>query len=68
MNPGIYLQALSYAGICCVILLLLLPSVMAWRGRKALVTNESHLVPGGNSSLALIGFIAMGLLIIAIIN
>lgn len=63
------MHALSYAGICCVILLLLLPSIMAWKGRKAhLVTTESHLVPGGNSSLALIGFIATGLLIIAIMH
>ncbi|QMT61032.1 MULTISPECIES: amino acid permease [unclassified Legionella] len=69
LNPGIYLHALSYAGICCVILLLLLPAIMAWRGRKScLVTTETHLVPGGNSSLALIGFIAMGLLIIAIMS
>lgn len=69
INPGIYLHALSYAGICCVILLLLLPALMAWKGRKTCVlATESHLIPGGNSSLALIGFIATGLLIIAIIN
>lgn len=34
INPGIYLHALSYAGICCVILLLLLPALMAWKGRQ----------------------------------
>lgn len=63
--PGIYLNALNYAGICCVILLLLLPSAMAWKGR----TNEvSCLVPGGKFSLLLIGLIAMSLLMIAIIN
>jgi len=69
-NPGIYLHALSYAGICCVILLLLLPAIMAWRGRKTcvLAPSESHMVPGGNPSLGLIGFIAIGLLIIAIMN
>lgn len=65
LNPGIYLHALSYAGICCVILLLLLPAVMAWKGRQYLVTTDSHLVPGGNSSLVIIGFVAIGLLIIA---
>lgn len=66
INPGIYLQALSYAGVCCVILLLLLPAIMAWKGRKTCVlATESHLVPGGNSCLALIGLIATGLLIIA---
>ncbi|CAM4481112.1 MAG: Tyrosine-specific transport protein [Legionella sp.] len=68
LNPGIYLHALSYAGVCCVILLLLLPAIMAWKGRKTCVmAAEGHLVPGGNSSLALIGFIATGLLIIALI-
>ncbi|MFT4058086.1 MAG: aromatic amino acid transport family protein [Legionella sp.] len=64
--PGIYLNALSYAGICCVILLLLLPAFMAWRGRKVSVAPDSHLVPGGNLSLALIALIASGLLIIAV--
>lgn len=70
INPGIYLHALSYAGICCVILLLLLPALMAWQGRKTcpLAPAESHMVPGGNPSLAIIGFIAVGLLIIAIMN
>ena len=69
-NPGIYLHALSYAGICCVILLLLLPAIMAWKGRKTciLAPSESHMVPGGTPSLGLIGFIAIGLLIIAIMN
>jgi tyrosine-specific transport protein len=70
INPGIYLQALSYAGVCCVILLLLLPTIMAWQGRKTclLDPSESHMVPGGNPSLGIISLIAVGLLIIAIIN
>jgi tyrosine-specific transport protein len=69
IKPGIYLQALSYAGVCCVILLLLLPAMMAWKGRQTcmLPRAESHLVPGGNQSLALIGFIALGLLTIAVL-
>ncbi len=64
-NPGIYLKALGYAGICCVILLLLLPSVMAWRGRNACTQDSMVIVPGGRFSLALIGFIATILLFIA---
>lgn len=69
LNPGIYLHALSYAGICCVILLLLLPSIMAWRGRKvSLVAADNQILPGGNSSLALIGCVAVSLLIIAFIS
>lgn len=68
LNPGIYLHALSYAGVCCVILLLVLPTLMSWRGRKqaSLATNEQHiLVPGGNISLSILGFIGLGLLVLA---
>ena len=67
INPGIYLKAFSYAGICCVILLLLLPTIMAWRGRKADPQLRSIiLVPGGNIILTIMGVIAVFLLILAI--
>lgn len=66
-NPGIYLLALNYAGICCVILLLLLPALMAWRARNADKPNDSTwVVPGGNLSLILIGMIGIFLLTIAL--
>lgn len=66
VNPGIYLQALSYAGICCVILLLFLPAIMAWKGRKTCTLGpESVMVPGGDHILALISIISIGLLYIA---
>ena len=65
--PGVYLQALRYAGVCCVVLLLLLPSLMAWRGRKNDHSGgDSVLVPGGHLSLLLIGVIAVFLLMIAL--
>jgi tyrosine-specific transport protein len=65
-NPGIYLYALQYAGICCVILLLLLPALMAWQGRKtAILATDNLLVPGGNVSLAMLTAIGVGLLILA---
>ena len=62
INPGIYLHALSYAGICCVVLLLLLPALMAWRARKADPEGGVWLVPGGNLSLSLIALMAIFLL------
>lgn len=66
INPGIYLHALSYAGICCVVLLLLLPALMAWKGRQTCQHGEaSRMVPGGNLALMLIGFAAIGLLILS---
>ncbi len=66
INPGIYLHALSYAGVCCVILLLLLPSIMTWRARKLDTNQNSHMVPGGNFTLILVMIIAIFLLTIAV--
>lgn len=65
INPGIYLQALGYAGICCVVLLLLLPAVMAWRGRRLDDGTGMILVRGGSISLVAVGIIALALLYIA---
>jgi len=66
INPGIYLQALSYAGVCCVILLLLLPSAMTWQARRNDTEGEVvRQVPGGNPVLISIGLIAIVLLVIA---
>ena len=66
ISPGIYLHALNYAGVCCVVLLLLLPTLMAWRGRKSDKQDSRILIPGGNISLAIIGLISIGLLMLAI--
>lgn len=30
--PGLFISALTYAGICCVLLLVVLPTLMVWRG------------------------------------
>ncbi|HVT62134.1 MAG TPA: aromatic amino acid transport family protein [Legionellaceae bacterium] len=62
--PGIYLNALQYAGICCVIFLLLLPTLMTWKARK--MGGATHLIPGGNVVLTIMLCIAIGLLTIAI--
>lgn len=62
--PGAYLSALSYAGICCVILLLLMPALMSWRGRVT-DNNALVLVPGGYAVLSIIIIIACYLLTIA---
>jgi len=67
INPGIYLRAFSYAGICCVVLLLLLPTLMAWQGRKSDKLKKSIiLVPGGNTLLTILFCIAIFLLMLAI--
>ena len=43
--PGAYIHALSYAGIFCIILLLLLPALMCYFGRKKF--SSAFMVPGG---------------------
>ena len=65
-NPGIYLHALSYAGTCCVILLLLLPTIMAWQGRKKDTSPAQNIifVPGGSISLFCLAIIAVSLLLL----
>lgn len=63
--PGIYLNALGYAGICCVILLLLLPAMMAWQGRRMADSDEVLMLPGGNVVLMGVIAISVGLLYLA---
>lgn len=66
VNPGIYLQALRYAGTCCVVLLLLLPTMMAWQSRKISAPDDNVLVlPGGTMSLIGVGLVAVGLLVLS---
>lgn len=65
ISPGIYLHALSYAGFCCVILLLLLPAIMTWRARTVDPAGGIWIVPGGNLCLGLVAITAIGLLTIA---
>lgn len=63
-KPGIYLHALNYAGICCVVLLLLLPVCMAWRSR-AQQPETQRLLPGGKWLLVVLGLTAAVLLRVA---
>ncbi|WP_133131010.1 amino acid permease [Legionella yabuuchiae] len=50
--PGAYIQALNYAGFLCVILLLLLPALMSFFGRKHF--NPGFVVPGGKITQLLV--------------
>lgn len=64
INPGIYLKALNYAGICCIVLLLLMPTLMAWQSRKTAGAECTlRLVPGGNIMLSSLFLIALILLL-----
>jgi tyrosine-specific transport protein len=63
--PGIFVTALKYAGIYCIILLILLPAWMVWMGRyKHKQTHGSMFtVPGGKILLG--GLIVFSCVIIA---
>lgn len=58
--PGIYLHALGYAGIFCVILLLLLPALMCYYGRKRY--QSVFQVPGKNITPSAVVLVSIVLL------
>lgn len=62
--PGAYIHALSYAGFFCVILLLLLPALMSYFGRKRF--TPSYIVPGGKFCQLLVIYCSIALLFIAL--
>lgn len=61
--PGAYLHALNYAGFLCVILLLLLPALMSYTGRKRYFSP--YIVPGGKLLQVCMIVISLMLLIVA---
>ncbi|MES2142106.1 MAG: aromatic amino acid transport family protein [Pseudomonadota bacterium] len=63
--PGAFIGALSYAGIYCALLFIVLPSLMAWRGRysQQALAKKGFKVKGGKPLLLLlctIGFLFIG--------
>lgn len=61
--PGIYIKAMQYAGLLCVILLLLLPALMIYVGRYYQHRQSSKFVtPGGKISIIFILLFSIGLL------
>lgn len=59
--PGAYIHALSYAGIFCIILLLFLPALMCYFGRK--YYHSAFIVPGGKSTQLTVIAVSIALLI-----
>jgi tyrosine-specific transport protein len=66
--PGIFIKALSYAGICCVILLMLLPAIMAWRGRYHKNFASAYQVPGGKVLLIFIILVSLLILVQSVVD
>jgi tyrosine-specific transport protein len=55
LNPGLFLQALDFAGgFGCSLLLGLLPILMVWRGRYTLGLKSNYSLPGGKLVLILL--------------
>lgn len=49
--PDIFVKALAYAGVMCVVLLMLLPGLMAWSGRYIKKSAGGYQVWGGRTVL-----------------
>ncbi|KTD49795.1 tryptophan/tyrosine permease [Legionella rubrilucens] len=64
--PGAYISALSYAGLFCVILLLLLPALMVMLGRKKF--KSEYQVPGGRLTPVFVILCSFLLLIHAVLQ
>lgn len=53
--PGIFIQALQYAGVYSIVLLILLPAWMAWNGRyRRHLAKEGYKLWGGRSLLIIL--------------
>lgn len=50
--PGMFITALEYAGVDCIILLILIPAWMAWNGRYKKHVAKGYQVFGGKPLLA----------------
>ena len=66
--PNAFIKALEYAGIYCVILLILLPAWMAWNGRYRLRLANGFQVPGGKLFLGVIIVLSLLLLVKGLVN
>lgn len=61
--PGAFIAALGYAGIYCVVLLVLLPALMAWRGRyHKNFANGGYRVLGGKALLAFLMLVSVAII------
>jgi len=63
LAPGLFMRAIVYAGALCVLLLVLLPALMVWRGRYERGLSADFTVFGGRTLVAMI--IAIGLILFA---
>jgi len=61
--PSIFISALSYAGIYCIVLLVLLPVLMAWWGRyRKNLARGTYQVRGGKALLIVLMMVAIAMI------
>jgi tyrosine-specific transport protein len=60
LYPNAFIQGLKFAGICCTILLIIYPALMAWRSRYNMgTTPKGYQVMGGKTALIITLFIGI---------
>lgn len=64
IKPGIFITALAYAGIWCIILLMILPLLMLYSGRYKHTLSDHHILPGGRWFLSVMLAIACAFLMV----
>lgn len=57
--PGLFIKALEFAGLYCIILLILIPAWMAWCGRYRTKHISKHTVSGGKPFLGLVILVSL---------
>jgi tyrosine-specific transport protein len=60
--PNIFVESLSYAGLFCVILLILLPALMVWSGRYGKKISKGYQVWGGKGLIIAVLVVSLLLL------
>jgi tyrosine-specific transport protein len=61
--PHIFIKALAYAGIYCIVLLMLLPAWMVLKGRKRYAHEAHYRAPGGTWLLLAIIMISIAIIV-----
>lgn len=64
INPAIFIKSLSYAGIFCVVLLMLIPALMVWSGRYVTNVAKGYQVMGGKTLIVIEIIVSLALVIV----
>jgi tyrosine-specific transport protein len=69
INPAIFIPALTFAGFCCIYLLMFLPALMAYRGRYSHTgVAKGYQVAGGKPVVLLVLTVSILLMVYSILQ